>query len=193
MSSTLRVPSNPPCGCWTTCGPTVASTWETGWEIWRWKAGMPLGCLSSILLCLSFPRALRVTRALPGLVAFRFAKGPVRFGVELNTLLSPSWGGGRICSPLPPEDECAPSPSPQVQGVPGGAVAAVALPPAALLGFLVAASPEHRLPPPHPRPGAAATAACAIAQGLAGAGGEAAGGHRLSVAVPSPCRKTPKP
>ncbi|KGL86864.1 Lymphoid-restricted membrane protein, partial [Charadrius vociferus] len=54
-----------------------------------------------------------------------------------------------------------------VQGVPGGAVAAVALPSAALLGFLVAASPEHRLPPPRPRPGAAATAACAIAQSLA--------------------------
>ncbi|XP_010158523.1 PREDICTED: lymphoid-restricted membrane protein-like, partial [Eurypyga helias] len=39
-----------------------------------------------------------------------------------------------------------------VQAVPGGAVAAVALPPAALLAFLLAASPQHRLPPPCPRP-----------------------------------------
>ncbi|KFM03265.1 Lymphoid-restricted membrane protein, partial [Aptenodytes forsteri] len=54
-----------------------------------------------------------------------------------------------------------------VQGVPDGAVAAMALPPAALLGFLLAASPEHRLPPPRPRPGAAAAAACGITQGLA--------------------------
>lgn len=27
-----------------------------------------------------------------------FVKGPVRFGVELNTLLAPCWGGGGICS-----------------------------------------------------------------------------------------------
>ncbi|KFP57417.1 Lymphoid-restricted membrane protein, partial [Cathartes aura] len=54
-----------------------------------------------------------------------------------------------------------------VQGVPSGAVAAMALPPAALLGFLLAASPEHRLPPPRPCPGAAAAAACSITQGLA--------------------------
>ncbi|KFW69517.1 Lymphoid-restricted membrane protein, partial [Pygoscelis adeliae] len=54
-----------------------------------------------------------------------------------------------------------------VQGVPDGAVAAMALPPAELLGFLLAASPEHRLPPPCPRPGAAAAAACGITQGLA--------------------------
>ncbi|KFO09203.1 Lymphoid-restricted membrane protein, partial [Balearica regulorum gibbericeps] len=58
-------------------------------------------------------------------------------------------------------------PPPRVQGIPGRAVAAVALPPAALLGFLLAASPEHWLPPPHPRPGATAAAACGITQGLA--------------------------
>ncbi|XP_055676024.1 inositol 1,4,5-triphosphate receptor associated 2-like isoform X2 [Falco peregrinus] len=58
----------------------------------------------------------------------------------------------------------------QIQRVPSGAVAAVALPPAALLGFLLAVSPEHRLPPSYPCPGAAAAAACSIIQGLAGAG-----------------------
>ncbi|KAM6232533.1 uncharacterized protein M6G45_014457 isoform 3-T3 [Spheniscus humboldti] len=75
----------------------------------------------------------------------------------------------------------------QVQGVPDGAVAAMALPPAALLGFLLAASPEHRLPPPHPRPGAAAAAACGITQGLAGAGrGRRPGGTR-SPSLLLPC------
>ncbi|KFP87894.1 Lymphoid-restricted membrane protein, partial [Acanthisitta chloris] len=47
------------------------------------------------------------------------------------------------------------------------AVAALALPPTALLGFLLAASPEHRLSPPHPCPGAAAAAVCSIVQSLA--------------------------
>lgn len=138
---------------------------------------MLLGCPSSTQLCLSFPCALRVTHALHGLIPFGFAKGPVRSGVELNTLLTPSWGG--ICSPPPPDDEWPLLPSPQVQGVPGGAVAAVALPPAALLGFLLAASPERCLPPPRPRPGATAAAVCGIAQGLAGAGrGRQPGGTR---------------
>ncbi|KFV71666.1 Lymphoid-restricted membrane protein, partial [Dryobates pubescens] len=54
-----------------------------------------------------------------------------------------------------------------VQGVSSGALPAVVVPPAALLGFLLAASPEHHLPLPHPCPGAAAAAACGITQSLA--------------------------
>lgn len=135
------------------------------WGMWGCKAEMLLFCPSLTLLCLSFPCALWVACALPGLLLFGFAKGPVRAVVELNPFLIPSWGGGGICSPLL-ADECPWSPSFQVQGVPRGAVAAVALPPAALLGFLLAASPEHRLPPPHPCPGAAAAAVCGITQGL---------------------------
>ncbi|KFO54985.1 Lymphoid-restricted membrane protein, partial [Corvus brachyrhynchos] len=55
-----------------------------------------------------------------------------------------------------------------VQRVCSRAVASVALLPAALLGYLLAASPEHRLPPPHPCPRVAAAAVCSIIQGLAG-------------------------
>lgn len=56
---------------------------------------------SSTLLYLSFPCALRVTCALPGLALLGFAKGAVRFGVELNTFLIPSWGG--VGFALPPQ------------------------------------------------------------------------------------------
>lgn len=176
---------HPPHGCWTLCGPTVASTWETGWGIWGRRAQVLLGCPSLTLLCLSFPPCTAGHPCPPSTVSFGFAKGPVRSGVELNTFLIPSWSGGGICSP-PLDDRCPRSPSPQVQGVPGRAVAAVALPPAALLGFLLAASPEHWLPPPHPRPGATAAAACGITQGLAGAGrGRQLGGtHSPSLLLP---------
>ena len=57
MSSTLRVPSIPPAA--------AGLMWEMGWGIWRWKAGMLVGCLSLTLLCLSFPHALQVPS--PGL------------------------------------------------------------------------------------------------------------------------------
>ncbi|XP_071884660.1 uncharacterized protein [Anas platyrhynchos] len=76
-----------------------------------------------------------------------------------------------------------------VQGVPGGAVAAVALPPAALLGFVLAASPQCRLPPPPPRPGAAAAAARGVAQGLAAAGGRRLGGTRSPPLLLPPATK----
>lgn len=148
-------------------GDLVTEGWDVAWLPWL-NPALP-----------QFPpRALHVTCALPGLVAFGFAKESVRFGVELNTLLFPSWGGGGICSP-PLHDECPRSPSPQVQGILGRAVAAMALPPTALLDFLLAASPEHRLPPPRPHPGVAAAAACSIIQGLARAGrGRRLGGTR---------------